>query len=183
MAAAVAALKHPSAGVRRNAIQVLPRDAKSADAIVSAGLLRDPDAQVRLAASWAWPINPPSTARPLAVVAGLAETARVRRRLAAEAATAAAATNDAAFLSVVAASGQAASRSARDPPDREPGGRALGARRPGDEAGGLLTSLPGGDRPPSTKRSFEGWPAAGPRTNLPGSTRRVKRPQDAWRSS
>ena len=47
-AAAVAALKHPSAGVRRNAVQVLPRNAKSVAALLDAGVLRDPDAQVRL---------------------------------------------------------------------------------------------------------------------------------------
>src|SRR5436305_8968439 len=49
-AVAVAALKHPSAGVRRNAVQVLPRDAKSVAALLDAGLTRDPDAQVRLTA-------------------------------------------------------------------------------------------------------------------------------------
>ncbi|MBO0700272.1 MAG: ThuA domain-containing protein, partial [Zavarzinella sp.] len=47
-AVAVAALKHPSAGVRRNAVQVLPMDEKAVDAILAAGLVRDPDPQVRL---------------------------------------------------------------------------------------------------------------------------------------
>ncbi len=44
------ALRHPSAGVRRNAVQVMPRNARSSGAILAAGLLNDPDAQVRLAA-------------------------------------------------------------------------------------------------------------------------------------
>ncbi|MEX2671070.1 MAG: PVC-type heme-binding CxxCH protein [Phycisphaeraceae bacterium] len=48
--AAVAALRHPSAGVRRNAVQVLPTDATMAQAILEAGLIEDDDVQVRLAA-------------------------------------------------------------------------------------------------------------------------------------
>src|SRR5262249_23616786 len=36
---AVAALKHPSAGVRRNAVQVLPRTSQSTAAILAAGVL------------------------------------------------------------------------------------------------------------------------------------------------
>ena len=59
-AAAMAALEHPSAGVRRNAVQVLPRDARSAGAVLAAGLLRDPDAQVRLAALLSLADQPPS---------------------------------------------------------------------------------------------------------------------------
>ena len=49
-AIAVAALKHPSAGVRRNAAQVLPRRGRETKAIVASGVLADADAQVRLAA-------------------------------------------------------------------------------------------------------------------------------------
>jgi putative membrane-bound dehydrogenase-like protein len=61
-AAAVAALKHKSAGVRRNAVQVLPRGEASTMAILAAGLLRDADAQVRLAALLALADQPPSRA-------------------------------------------------------------------------------------------------------------------------
>jgi len=50
IATAVAALKHPSAGVRRNAIQVLPPTSQSTAALLEAGVLTDADAQVRLAA-------------------------------------------------------------------------------------------------------------------------------------
>ena len=50
LAAATDALKHPSAGVRRNVATVLPRSAAAIGAITSAGLLKDSDAQVRLAA-------------------------------------------------------------------------------------------------------------------------------------
>jgi len=48
--AVAAALQHPSAGVRRNALQALPVSAETTDAVLSAELLNDSDAQVRLAA-------------------------------------------------------------------------------------------------------------------------------------
>jgi putative membrane-bound dehydrogenase-like protein len=50
LAAVTGALKHPSAGVRRNAVAALPHTAASANAMAAAGILRDGDAQVRLAA-------------------------------------------------------------------------------------------------------------------------------------
>jgi putative heme-binding domain-containing protein len=46
----VACLGHPSPGVRRNAVLVLPRTAEGSAALVSRGPLTDADAQVRLAA-------------------------------------------------------------------------------------------------------------------------------------
>jgi putative heme-binding domain-containing protein len=48
--AASGALSHEAAGVRRSAVAVLPRSDRSTQAILSAGLLRDADPQVRLAA-------------------------------------------------------------------------------------------------------------------------------------
>jgi putative membrane-bound dehydrogenase-like protein len=62
LAAATRALSHPSAGVRRNAVQVLPGNASSAHAILAAGVLNDDDAQVRLAALLALADMPPSMA-------------------------------------------------------------------------------------------------------------------------
>jgi putative membrane-bound dehydrogenase-like protein len=47
--AAIDALSNPAAGVRKAAAMVLPREAASADRILAAGLLRDPDLQTRLA--------------------------------------------------------------------------------------------------------------------------------------
>ncbi|ODS57371.1 MAG: hypothetical protein ABS36_05640 [Acidobacteria bacterium SCN 69-37] len=47
--AAVGALKHPAAGVRKAAAMVLPHTAESARAILDAGLLADPDLHTRLA--------------------------------------------------------------------------------------------------------------------------------------
>jgi putative membrane-bound dehydrogenase-like protein len=49
--AAVEALKHPAAGVRKAAAMVLPKDAAAATAILAAGLLQDPDLHTRLAAA------------------------------------------------------------------------------------------------------------------------------------
>ncbi len=48
--AAVAALKHPAAGVRKAAAMVLPASVESSGAILDAGLLKDPDLHTRLAA-------------------------------------------------------------------------------------------------------------------------------------
>ncbi len=73
-----AALKHPSAGVRRNAIQVLPSmqvvnvpifDASHV-ALGHSGVLNDPDAQVRLAAILALADLPPTDSSAL-ITAGL----------------------------------------------------------------------------------------------------------------
>jgi putative membrane-bound dehydrogenase-like protein len=58
--AAVEALKHPAAGVRKAAAMVLPQSPQSASAIVGAGLLRDPDLHTRLAAALAIAEMPPS---------------------------------------------------------------------------------------------------------------------------
>ena len=51
--AAVEALKHPAAGVRKAAAMTLPHDASAASALVAAGLLHDPDLHTRLAATLA----------------------------------------------------------------------------------------------------------------------------------
>ena len=48
--AVVRALSHPSAAVRRAAVSVLPRDVEGVTALANADMLRDSDAQVRLAA-------------------------------------------------------------------------------------------------------------------------------------
>jgi putative membrane-bound dehydrogenase-like protein len=51
--AAVDGLKHPAAGVRKAAAMVLPHTADASRAILSAGLLHDPDLHTRLAATLA----------------------------------------------------------------------------------------------------------------------------------
>ncbi len=68
----MAALAHPSAGVRRNAVQVLPHDTRlGRSPCCHAGLLSDSDAQVRLAALLAWPINRRPTRLPPALAVAL----------------------------------------------------------------------------------------------------------------
>ena len=49
--AAVGALKHPSAAVRKAAAMVLPKRPDAATAIIDANLLQDPDLHTRLAAT------------------------------------------------------------------------------------------------------------------------------------
>jgi putative heme-binding domain-containing protein len=96
--AALAALKHPSAGVRRAAAMVLPRNEKSLDALLGSKLLDDPDAQVRLAALLALSEMPPSDNAAAGVVAMLQDPNNAEDRWIPDAATAAAARNDAGFI-------------------------------------------------------------------------------------
>jgi putative membrane-bound dehydrogenase-like protein len=58
--AALGALKHPAAGVRKAAAMVLPKSAAAAAAVVDAGLLADPDLHTRLAATLVLADMPPS---------------------------------------------------------------------------------------------------------------------------
>ena len=58
--AALGALNHPAAGVRKAAAQVLPHTEDVRDALLEAGLLDDPDAHTRLAAVLALAEMPPS---------------------------------------------------------------------------------------------------------------------------
>ena len=60
--AAVQALKHPAAGVRKAAAMVLPHTAEAETAILSAGLLQDPELHTRLAATLVLAEMPASTA-------------------------------------------------------------------------------------------------------------------------
>jgi putative membrane-bound dehydrogenase-like protein len=102
-AAAVAALKHPSAGVRRNAVQVLPRDSQSVASILEAGLTRDPDAQVRLMSLLALADQPPHLAAAEAIVASLNDPTNAGDVWIGDAATCAAANNSVSFLRALAA--------------------------------------------------------------------------------
>ena len=103
VSAAVAALAHPSAGVRRNAVQVLPRTGPSVDAVLAAGLVRDPDAQVRLMTLLALADLPPSAAAGAAVAEALGRAENANDRWIPDAATCAAAKNGEHFLRAVAA--------------------------------------------------------------------------------
>jgi putative membrane-bound dehydrogenase-like protein len=102
-AAAVAALKHKSAGVRRNATLVLAHDSTSAKAIRESGALNDSDAQVRLAALQALADLPGNLETGRALAALLAKPENMEDRWIPDALTAAAARNDVYFLIAVAA--------------------------------------------------------------------------------
>jgi putative membrane-bound dehydrogenase-like protein len=102
LAAAVAALKHPSAGVRRNAVQVLPSTPESLAAILDSNDLNDSDAQVRLETLLAVADMPAGGAisdrAGAAVFAVLQKAQNLADRWIPDAAVSAAAKHDAAFL-------------------------------------------------------------------------------------
>jgi putative membrane-bound dehydrogenase-like protein len=101
LAAAVTGLRHPAAAVRRAAALVLPRQLNSLQTLVGAGLLEDPDPQVRLAALLAISEMPPAPAAARGVFALLQAPQNSGDRWIPEAATCAAAQNDAEFLQTV----------------------------------------------------------------------------------
>ena len=97
-AAASAAVRHPSAGVRRNAVQVLPPTVDSTQTILEAGLLRDADAQVRLAAFLALAELPSIPECGPAIAAAIVRPSNRDDRWIPEAAISAAANNSQSFL-------------------------------------------------------------------------------------
>ncbi len=140
-AAAVAALGHPSAGVRRNAVQVLPHDARAAEAVRAAGLLADPDAQVRLAALLALADAPESPAAAEALVLALVEGKVDGDRWLTDAATAAAAGHAGPFLRAL--SGRGFDRSSPSPATLAIAGRVAEHRARGVAAGSSAEVLVG----------------------------------------
>jgi putative membrane-bound dehydrogenase-like protein len=105
LAAAVGALKHSSAGVRRNAVQVLPQSPESLTAILDSNVLADSDAQVRLQTLLAiadMPNGGPAGDRAgAAIYAMLQKAQNLADRWIPDAAVSAAAKHDAAFLHAV----------------------------------------------------------------------------------
>src|SRR5207237_7281031 len=99
--AVIAALKHKSSGVRRNAVQVLPHDQKSVRAILESGALHDEDAQVRLMALLSLAEMPASSEAGRAIAEMLADDSTTRERWLMDAATSAAAAHDLPFLKSV----------------------------------------------------------------------------------
>jgi putative membrane-bound dehydrogenase-like protein len=101
-AAVLGALKHVSAGVRRNALQVLPRSEISLQALLDSGVLANADAQVRLAALLALAEMPASDAAGNAIAGELLKPENLNDRWIPDAATSAAARHDLAFLQALA---------------------------------------------------------------------------------
>jgi putative membrane-bound dehydrogenase-like protein len=100
--AAVAALKHPSAGVRRSAALVLPAKAESAAAIIGSGALKDEDPQVRLAAYLALAEKPANDQAGRAIAEALSREEDMADRWIPDAITSAAAAHAPGFLEAVA---------------------------------------------------------------------------------
>ncbi len=104
------ALQHPSAGVRRNAVQVLPPTAQSVAAILNADLLQDTDAQVRLLTLLSIADLPSSDEVGPALVNVMKHPDNQRDKWIPDAVVSAAARNSPSFLESVAAGGQAPER-------------------------------------------------------------------------
>lgn len=139
--AAAEALKHPSAGVRRNALLTLPRDAETVERVLAAGSLNDPDAQVRLAALLTLADLPTNADAARALAAALVDGLGAGDRWLTDAATSAAAAHAEPFLKALAeteAEGEP-SRSLLGIVGRVAEHYARGG--PADSAGGLLTAL------------------------------------------
>ncbi len=103
-AAAFAALRHPSAGVRRNALAALPRTEPGLDALLHSSALDDADAQVRLAALLALSEMPVRASAARALVGLLDRPENDADRWLAEAAVCAAAAHASPFLRTLAQS-------------------------------------------------------------------------------
>jgi putative membrane-bound dehydrogenase-like protein len=112
LAATTAALKHPSAGVRRNAIGALPRSTRSTTAILDAGLLKDTDGQVRLAAMLALADSADVPAAGQALHDALAAPGLTLDRWSGDAAKMAATAHSASFLAATKSDELAAARAA-----------------------------------------------------------------------
>jgi hypothetical protein len=113
-AAATAAMKHPSAGVRRNAVQVLPNDSASTDALLAANVLTDSNAQVRLAAFLALSDLPTAPSAGAAIVAAIQRPENELDRWIPNAAISAAATHDTSFFGALAKSDATPSEQLRE---------------------------------------------------------------------
>jgi putative heme-binding domain-containing protein len=136
--AVVAALRHTSAGVRRNALQVLPPGDEATDAILSAGSVDDADPQVRLAALLALSDQPSSAGAGRAVATFLSRQENHGDRWLVDAATSAAATHAEHFLLACAS----ISTSAADLEDvTQTVANHFARTEPGDNAKRLLSSL------------------------------------------
>ncbi len=103
-AVAVAALRHPSAGARRVAIQVLPEKPASTAALLAANMLVDSDAQVRLAAFLALSDLPAVPGSGAAILTAMRTPKNAEDRWIPEAGISAAAMHSRGFLSALAKS-------------------------------------------------------------------------------
>jgi putative membrane-bound dehydrogenase-like protein len=140
--AIIAALEHPSAGVRRIALQVLPKDPQTPLTSVLTKRLYDEDPQVRLAALLAIADQPPSRSLGALLAKSIGHGLVTGDRWLADAATAAAAKNAVSFLDTLADPGWILGKLSNDLPviaERVAEHWARG--RPGPEVVDVLSSL------------------------------------------
>jgi hypothetical protein len=157
--AVIAALAHPSAGVRRNAALVLPRNDEATKSLLSSGVLDDPDPQVRLAALLSLAEQPPNALAAEAIFKMMSKPQNSSDRWIPDAATAAAAQHDVYFLKVVAAAKEAPASRLLTLTGRV--AEHYARRGPTDTAGELVTGLVNAD--PKVAETMltalaKGWP-------------------------
>ena len=159
--AAVAALEHPSAGVRRNAVQVLPPADASTDAILAADLISDSGAQGRLAALLALADMPSDTDAGPAVAGILSDPDNDLDRWTTDALTSAAAAHARPFLNRIATSTDAAGIARSIPVVRIVAEHIARGRPDSDAINSLVETL--ATAPPQVAAAIvsglaEGWP-------------------------
>lgn len=163
---AAAGLKHQSAGVRQNAVAVLPRTNAWTASLLAGGTLSDNDAQVRLATLLALAEMPADVQAGAAVLAFLNQPANVGDHWLPDAATSAAAAHDVYFLQAAIAAKPSPSAT------KLLGVVGLVAEHyarggPGDSAGSLIVSLAAADRATAdavVAGLAKGWPKNKPVT-------------------
>ncbi len=174
IAVAQAALRHPSAGVRRNAVQVLPRTAASTEAVLAAGLTEDPDAQVRLATLLALADLPAAAKAGEAIAAVLNRAINTDDRWIPDAATSAAAKNSEHFLKALSDN---AGGSPKAPNSKTLSVAGIVAEHyarggPTDSVGGVLSKLADAD-PTLAETVVRGLAKGWPRSSTPKLTEAV----------
>jgi putative membrane-bound dehydrogenase-like protein len=162
-ALAAAALKHESAGVRRNAVLVLPHDADSVGRILKSGVLSDPEPHVRLAALLALAEMPTTKEAGAALAEVLERPENMDDRWLPDAVTSAAAAHALPFL-------QALTKSQKQPPPKALDVVAVVSEHyarggPVETVEALLTALP--DAQPKLAEVIvaglaKGWPKSRP---------------------
>ncbi|XZE53657.1 PVC-type heme-binding CxxCH protein [Planctomycetaceae bacterium SH139] len=159
--AVAALLDHPSAGVRRAAIQVLPKTAENAERFLAGGLLADDDAQVQLAAILALADTGEVASVVVAEIAQLAADPTIQAdRWLQDAVTSAAAVHASSFLAAYVRQAGPASDPQSTLVRRVAEHVARG--RPGQELTELFASLGGADAAriaPILAGLNQGWPA------------------------
>ena len=161
VAAVTAALKHPAAGVRRNAALALPETAESAGQILDAGLLGDANGQVRLAGLLALADRPATPKAGEALAKAIADPAITTDKWLPDALIAAAAKQEGSFLAAwLAQKGQVNESSRRI---ASVVSEHIARSNPGSEkASALVVALDGANPERASivlKAFIKGWPA------------------------